>query len=105
LASLAKNEAHPLSEIKIVYPGFKGGETMKLIDGFDSNYRYILVAARRARQLQSGAPPVVQTNSRKPCRIAQDEIRAGKVKWEIPEIRSAAEQAAEELDKAFGQDA
>jgi DNA-directed RNA polymerase subunit omega len=81
-----------------------GGETMKLIDGFDSNYRYILVAARRARQLQSGAPPVVQTNSRKPCRIAQDEIRAGKVKWEIPEIRSAAEQAAEELDKAFGQD-
>ena len=53
---------------------------MKLIEGFDSNYRYILVAARRARQLQSGAPPVVQTNSRKPCRIAQDEIRAGKVK-------------------------
>ncbi|MFY9949105.1 MAG: DNA-directed RNA polymerase subunit omega, partial [Candidatus Sulfotelmatobacter sp.] len=47
---------------------------MKLIEGFDSNYRYILVAARRARQLQSGAPPVVQTNSRKPCRIAQDEI-------------------------------
>jgi hypothetical protein len=48
---------------------------------------------------------VVQTNSRKPCRIAQDEIRAGKVKWEIPETRSAAEQAADELDKAFGQDA
>jgi Xaa-Pro aminopeptidase len=48
---------------------------------------------------------VVQTNSRKPCRIAQDEIRAGKVKWEIPEMRSAAEQAAEVLDKAFGHDA
>ena len=61
---------------------------MKLIEGFDSNYRYILVAARRARQLQSGAPPVVDTNSRKPCRIAQDEIRAGKVKWEIPETRT-----------------
>jgi DNA-directed RNA polymerase subunit K/omega len=45
---------------------------------------------------------VVQTNSRKPCRIAQDEIRAGKVKWEIPETRSPAEQAAEVLDKAFG---
>lgn len=78
---------------------------MKLIEGFDSNYRYILVAARRARQLQSGAPPVVQTNSRKPCRIAQDEIRAGKVKWEIPETRSAVEQAAEVFDKAFGPDA
>ena len=77
---------------------------MKLIEGFDSNYRYILVAARRARQLQSGAPPVVDTNSRKPCRIAQDEIRAGKVKWEIPEIRTAAQQAADNMDKALGQD-
>jgi DNA-directed RNA polymerase subunit omega len=86
-------------------PVTKGESPMKLIEGFDSNYRYILVAARRARQLQSGAPPVVQTNSRKPCRIAQDEIRAGKVKWEIPETRSAAEQAAEVLDQAFGHDA
>lgn len=86
-------------------PGDTEKKSMKLIEGFDSNYRYILVAARRARQLQSGAPPVVQTNSRKPCRIAQDEIRAGKVKWEIPETRSAAEQAAEVLDQAFGHDA
>jgi DNA-directed RNA polymerase subunit omega len=30
-----------------------------LYNGFDSNYRYILVAARRARQLQSGAHPLV----------------------------------------------
>ena len=37
-------------------------------------------------------------------RIAQDEILAGKVKWEIPETRSAAEQASESLDKALGQD-
>jgi DNA-directed RNA polymerase subunit omega len=77
---------------------------MKLIEGFDSNYRYILVAARRARQLQSGAPPVVDTNSRKPCRIAQDEIRAGKVKWEIPATRTPAEQAGQTLDKALGQE-
>src|SRR5215470_10895998 len=80
------------------------GDSMKLIAGFDSNYRYILVAARRARQLQSGAPPVVETISRKPCRIAQDEIKAGKVKWLIPETRSATEQAAETIDKALGQD-
>jgi DNA-directed RNA polymerase subunit omega len=74
---------------------------MKLMEGFDSNYRYILVAARRARQLQSGAPPVVDTSSRKPCRIAQDEIRAGKVKWEIPELRSPA--GARWLGIAHGQ--
>jgi DNA-directed RNA polymerase subunit omega len=72
---------------------------MKLIEGFDSNYRYILVAARRARQLQGGAPPVVETSSRKPCRIAQDEIRAGKVKWVIPEVpKPTAEVASEVLN-------
>jgi DNA-directed RNA polymerase subunit omega len=78
---------------------------MKLIDGFDSNYRYILVAARRARQLQGGAPPVIETHSRKPCRIAQDEIKAGKVKWVVPEGgTSPVEAAGEMLDKALGQE-
>jgi DNA-directed RNA polymerase subunit omega len=80
---------------------------MKLIEGFDSNYRYILVAARRARQLQGGAPPVVETSSRKPCRIAQDEIRAGKVKWVIPETppKSSPEVASEALDPSSQTDA
>jgi DNA-directed RNA polymerase subunit omega len=78
---------------------------MKLIEGFDSNYRYILVAARRARQLQGGAPPVIETISRKPCRIAQDEIKAGKVKWVVPEIpASPIDVASEMLDKAMGQE-
>jgi DNA-directed RNA polymerase subunit omega len=75
---------------------------MKLIEGFDSNYRYILVAARRARQLQSGAKPVVDTHSRKPCRIAMDEIDSGKVKWVVPQPdKSASEVASELLDKAI----
>ena len=76
---------------------------MKLIEGFDSNYRYILVAARRARQIQGGAPPVIETHSRKPCRIAQDEIKAGKVKWEIPEIPqlAASMSLAEMLDRPW----
>src|SRR5580698_10415540 len=79
---------------------------MKLIEGFDSNYRYILVAARRARQLQGGAPPVIDTGSRKPCRIAQDEIKAGKVKWLIPELPKLAVVAATEtFNKVFAEDA
>jgi len=77
---------------------------MKLMEGFDSNYRYILVAARRARQLQGGAPPVIETFSRKPCRIAQDEIKAGKVKWVVPELPKI-EPVHETLGKAFGEDA
>jgi len=74
---------------------------MKLIDGFDSNYRYILVAARRARQLQSGARPLVETITRKPCKIAREEIRAGKIKWSITtNEKTAVEQASEFFDKA-----
>jgi DNA-directed RNA polymerase subunit omega len=74
---------------------------MKLIEGFDSNYRYILVAARRARQLQSGARPLVETITRKPCKIAREEIRAGKIKWSITFAeKTAVEQARELLDKA-----
>ncbi|HUN89889.1 MAG TPA: DNA-directed RNA polymerase subunit omega [Terriglobales bacterium] len=74
---------------------------MKLIEGFDSNYRYILVAARRARQLQSGARPLVETTTRKPCKIAREEIRAGKIKYSIPGTeKTAVEQADELLDKA-----
>ena len=57
---------------------------MKLVEGFDSNYRYVLVAARRARQLQNGAQPVVEPHSHKACRIAEEEINAGKVKWTVP---------------------
>jgi DNA-directed RNA polymerase subunit omega len=56
---------------------------MKLMDGFDSNYRYVLVAARRARQISGGAPPLVDTNARKACRIAQQEIAAGKIQYTI----------------------
>jgi DNA-directed RNA polymerase subunit omega len=58
-----------------------------LYNGFDSNYRYILVAARRARQLQSGAHPLVETASTKPCRIAAEELLADKVKWEKTPLR------------------
>lgn len=75
---------------------------MKLVQGFDSNYRFILVAARRARQIQGGARPMVDTSSRKPCRIAREEIVAGKVAWLIPETpKSAVDQASQFFDKAM----
>ena len=38
------------------------------------------MAARRARQLQNGSQPLVDSTSNKACRVAQDEIAAGKVK-------------------------
>jgi DNA-directed RNA polymerase subunit omega len=46
---------------------------------FDSNFRYVLVAARRARQIQQGAQPLVASRTTKPHKVAQEEIKAGKV--------------------------
>lgn len=46
---------------------------------FDSNYRYVLVAARRARQLQQGSQPLIASHATKPQKVAQEEIKAGLV--------------------------
>jgi DNA-directed RNA polymerase subunit omega len=58
---------------------------MTIETGFDSDYRKVMVAARRARQLQSGSRALVPTQSTKPCRIAQEEINAGKISYEKTE--------------------
>jgi DNA-directed RNA polymerase subunit omega len=68
---------------------------MKLKDGFDSNYRYVLVAARRARQLSGGAPPLVPTTAKKPCKIAQEEIDAGKIQFTTAAKKEQAPAAQE----------
>jgi DNA-directed RNA polymerase subunit omega len=59
---------------------------MTIETSFDSNYRKVLVAARRARQIQSGAHALVPTHSTKACRIAQDEINAGKIAYVKTEV-------------------
>ena len=51
----------------------------------DSKFRFITVAAQRAKQLQGGAKPRVETRSRKPTRIAVEETLANTVSWEIRE--------------------
>jgi DNA-directed RNA polymerase subunit omega len=54
---------------------------MTIETSFDSNYRKVLVAARRARQIQSGSHALIPTQSTKACRIAQEEIEAGKIAY------------------------
>jgi DNA-directed RNA polymerase subunit omega len=54
---------------------------MTIETSFDSNYRKVLVAARRARQLQNGSQALISTHSNKACRIAQEEIEAGKIAY------------------------
>ncbi len=71
---------------------------MEIKEGFDSNYRYVLVAARRARQLQNGSQPLVSSGSQKACRVAQDEVDAGLVSYKSNPV---AEALAEPLPNEF----
>ena len=59
---------------------------MTIETSFDSNYRKVLVAARRARQLQNGSQALIPTKSNKACRIAQEEIDAGKIAYVKKEV-------------------
>lgn len=56
-----------------------------------SKYSAVHVAARRARQLQSGSSPAVPTRSTKAVRIAQDELKAGLIEYVAPEEPIAKE--------------
>ena len=49
----------------------------------ESKFRMILLAAKRARQVQSGAKPLVHTTARKATRIAQEELKAGVLPYEV----------------------
>lgn len=51
-------------------------------DPDQSTYRFIIVAAKRARQLQGGARPFLPTTSKKPTITAIEEVRRGLVKYE-----------------------
>ena len=53
------------------------------IDEEKGVYRFVLAAARRARQLQAGARPLISTQSRKSTKIAMEEVRDGKVDVQI----------------------
>jgi len=57
------------------------GADLQSYDSLLNKYSLVKGAARRARQLQSGAVPLVATNSMKACRVAQDEIRTGQVQY------------------------
>jgi DNA-directed RNA polymerase subunit omega len=58
---------------------------MTLPQNVESKFRFILIAAKRARQLQAGARSLVQSQSKKPTRVAQHEVEAGLVPIELTE--------------------
>jgi DNA-directed RNA polymerase subunit omega len=50
-------------------------------DPDQSTYRFIIIAAKRARQLQSGARSFLPSTVKKPTVAAMEEVRRGLVSW------------------------
>jgi len=58
----------------------------KIPEGIGSKYRFIIIAAERAKQLQGRAKPKVKIKSTKPARIAMRELQDGLISYEIIDI-------------------
>ncbi len=54
-----------------------------LMEHVDSKYRLVIVAAKRAKQLNRGAAPLLQPRNVKPTYQALEEVSTGKLAYEI----------------------
>ena len=72
---------------------------MDAFGNIDSKYRFIILAAKRAKQLLKGAKPKLETKSKNPIRIAQSEVRGGLVEYEI--LPTRMEDIPEREDRVF----
>ncbi|MCE5198134.1 MAG: DNA-directed RNA polymerase subunit omega [Armatimonadota bacterium] len=60
-----------------------------------SKYALVVLAAKRAKQIKSGAPPMINTDSRNPLTIALEEIAAGKINCVVAETDAVIPTAQE----------
>ncbi len=68
-------------------------------DNIDSKYRFVILSALRARQIQGGSAPLIRQPSHKATQIAQREILQNLVKFRIPELVVIPQAAKEEDDE------
>ena len=71
-------------------------DIVKIPSEFDSKFRFILVAAERAKQLLNGAPPKIRSKAKKPSIIAIQEVAQGTIKYEILDLGEEEADAPEE---------
>ena len=57
----------------------------KVPENIGSKYRFIIIAAERAKQLQNKARPKIKLRSAKPAYVAIREVEAGLISFEIPQ--------------------
>lgn len=56
------------------------------LDKIDRMFAYVLASAKRARQLQGGAKPLLETGAHKFTRTAMQEVIAGLVPFDLPPL-------------------
>lgn len=56
----------------------------KIPESIGSKYRFIILAAERAKQLQNNAKPKIKTKSTKPAYIAMKELEQNLIAFEMP---------------------
>ena len=69
-----------------------------------NKYRDVLITAKRARQLQGGATAAVSSKSMKVCRVAQEEMAAGKLDANTVGYRVADDSTASAKSADLGAD-
>lgn len=59
----------------------------------ESQFAYVVLAARRARQLMAGAPPLIDNpRTTKATRIATEELDQNLLEYEFPDFASGDEE-------------
>ena len=58
----------------------------------ESQFAYVVLAARRARQIMAGAPPLIENpRTLKPTRLACEEVNNGLIEYEFEPGKSVDE--------------
>ena len=64
----------------------------KIPESIGSKYRFIIVAAERAKQLQNNAKPKIKTKSTKPAFIAMRELEDDMLSYDIEAVVEPTDQ-------------
>jgi len=69
------------------------------LDNVENRFQLVLIAAKRARQIQMGADPLVPADNDKPSVIALREIAEGLIDASILDVSTAREHAEQSIVK------
>ena len=78
----------------MIYPSSK---SMRKVG---SKYKLVLMAAQRSKQIKAGMKPLIETESTNPLTIAFEEIAAGEVIGETPDIDEIDTKVLEDIAKS-----